>query len=187
MLRRRSSRQAGVTLAEMLVVVAILALTASIAIPNASPLAAVSTDAATAEITRAIGFAQREAIRTGAWHTVKIDTAAQTLRVYRLTATGLEDTTMPVLHPIDQRPYNLAFNTGAGPARAAITLVDFDYQGAGNTNLTTLSFDPDGTPGLLSTTKNNEIKALTGGQVSIKSGASQRNLSFDIVTGRISG
>lgn len=178
-------RQAGVTLAEMLVVVAILALTASIAIPSASPLAAVSTDAATAEITRAIGFAQREAIRTGAWHTVMIDTATQTLRIYRLTATGLEDTTIPVLHPIDKRPYALAFNTGAGPARATITFVDFDYQDS--SNLATLSFDPDGTPGLVTSTKNNSVKAMTNGQVSIKSGASQRNLSVDIVTGRVKG
>ena len=82
--RPRVLRQAGVTLAEMLVVVAVMALTASIAIPNASPLATITADAATAEVTSAIRFAQREAIRTGAWHTVKIDTATQTLRVYRL-------------------------------------------------------------------------------------------------------
>ena len=82
--------------------------------------------------------------------------------------------------------YELAFNTGAGPARAAITLVDFDYQ-SGNTNLNTLSFGPDGTPALLTGTGNNAVKAITAGQISIKSGASQRDLALDIVTGRISG
>jgi prepilin-type N-terminal cleavage/methylation domain-containing protein len=182
---RRALRQVGFTLAEMLAVAAILALGAAVAIPDASPLTALSVDAATAEITRAISFAQREAMRTGAWHAVRIDTTTQTLRVYRLTATGTEDTTIPVLHPIDKQTYNLAFNTGGGPARATITLVDFDYQG--NSNLPTLSFDPDGTPSLLTSTKNNGVKAMTGGQVTIKTGASQRNLSVDIVTGRISG
>ena len=182
---RSALRQAGVTLAEMLTVTTILALGAAVAIPSASPLAAMATDTATAEVTGAIRFAQREAVRTGAWHTVMIDTAAQTLRIYRLTAAGLEDTTIPVLHPIDKRPYALVFNTGAGPARATITLVDFDYQG--NSNMPTLSFDPDGTPGLLTSTKNNGVKAMTNGQVSIKSGASQRTLAIDIVTGRVKG
>lgn len=184
MLRRR---QAGVTLAEMMVVAAVLALGAAVAIPSASPLAGISTDAATAEIARAIRFAQREAIRTGAWHTVKIDTATQTLRVYRLTATGTEDTTIPVLHPIDKRPYALAFNTGSGPARASVTFVDFDYEGGGNTNLNVLSFGPDGTPALLTGTKDKDIKAITQGQVSIRTGTNQRSLAIDTVTGRISG
>ncbi|MDQ2822885.1 MAG: hypothetical protein M3Y65_21320 [Pseudomonadota bacterium] len=180
-------RQAGVTLAEMLFVVAILALTARIAIPSASPLASISTDAATAEIMRAIRFAQREAMRTGAWHAVRIDTTTQTLRVYRLTATGTEDTTIPVLHPIDKQTYNLAFNTGGGPARATIALVDFDYVGAGNANLNTLSFGPDGTPDLVTGPNPKDIHPMTAGLVSIKTGTSQRNLAIDVVTGRISG
>lgn len=187
MLRLRALRQAGVTLVEMLAVVAVVAITASIAIPSATPLAAFSTDAATGEIMRAVRFAQREAVRTGAWHTVRIDTATQSLRVYRLTSSGLEDTSIPVLHPIDKRPYNLAFNTGAGPARATVTLVDFDYQSGGNSNLNILSFGPDGTPALLTGPKDGDVKAMTAGQVSISTGANQRDLAIDIVTGRISG
>ncbi len=184
--RPRVLRQAGVTLAEMLVVVAVMALTASIAIPNASPLATITADAATAEVTSAIRFAQREAIRTGAWHTVKIDTTTQTLRVYRLTSSGNEDTNNPVLHPIDKRSYELAF-TGNGPARATIVLVDFDYQSGGNSNLNTLGFGPDGAPALLLSSKDGDFKAMLQGLVTIKSGASQRNLAIDIVTGRVSG
>ena len=185
-MRHCIGRQAGVTLAEMLVVVAILALTAGIAIPNAAPVATISADAATREVITAIRFAQREAIRTGAWHTVKIDTATQTLRVYRLTSSGSEDTSNPVLHPIDKRKYDLAFN-GNGPARATLVLVDFDYQSGGNSNLNTLSFGPDGTPALLLSSKDGDFKPMLQGQVSIKSGASQRNLVIDIVTGRVSG
>lgn len=186
MLRPLVIRQAGVTLAEMLVVVAILALTAGIAIPNAGPLATMTADAATAEVIGAIRFAQREAIRTGAWHTVKIDTSTQTLRVYRLTSSGNEDTSNPVVHPIDKRKYDVAFNSN-GPARATIVLVDFDYQSGGNSNLNTLGFGPDGTPALLLSAKDGDFKPMLQGLVSIKAGNRQRDLAVDIVTGRVSG
>lgn len=181
---RRAVRYAGVTMAEMLVVVAILAVMARVAIPNAAPLATIGSDAVTSEITRAIRFAQREAIRTSAWYTVKIDTTTQTLRVYRLTAAGIEDTSLPVLQPIDKNKYDLAF--GSGPARATITLVDFDYDKA-NVNQNTLSFGPDGEPCLITGSKKPDIKALTAGVVTIRYGAGQRTLAIDVLTGRVSG
>lgn len=186
MLRRRHPRHAGVTLAEMLIVVAVLALTARIAMPTADLLATVSADTGTAEVVQAIRFAQREAIRTGAWHTVKLDSTAQTLRVYRLTTSGTEDTTNPVMHPIDKRKYDVAFGAGS-PSGATIVLVDFDYEAGGNTNLNTLSFGPDGTPALLTGTKDKDVKAMTAGTISILSRTGKRTLAIDIVTGRVSG
>lgn len=185
-MRRGLRRQAGVTLAEMLVVVAILALTARIALPTGDVLDTVRGDAATSEVLQAIRFAQREAIRTGAWHTVKLDPATQTLRVYRLTSSGNEDTGNTVLHPIDKQQYDVAFGAG-GPLRATIALVDFDYEGAGNANLTTLSFGPDGTPALLTGPNDKDVKPMKAGLVGIKSGAGPRNLVVDTVTGRVSG
>jgi prepilin-type N-terminal cleavage/methylation domain-containing protein len=179
-------RHAGVTLAEMLVVTAVLALGASIAIPNASLLATASANAGATEIVQAIRFAQREAIRTGAWHAVNIDPAAQTLRIYRLTGSGLEDTSTAVVHPIDKRPYSIAFSA-SGATRTTITLVDFDYEGAGNTNLTVLSFGADGTPALLTGNKAPDIKPMKAGIVTIKTGATLRSFAIDNVTGRVTG
>ena len=186
MLRHRTIRQTGVTLPEMLMVVAIVALTAGIAIPTSNPLATIGSGAGAAEVVQAIRFAQREAIRTGAWHTVRIDPGTQTLRVYRLTSSGTEDTSNPVVHPIDKRKYDVAFSA-SGPTRATIVLVDFDYNGGGNTNLNTVSFGPDGTPALLTGSKSSDVKAMDAGVVGIKSGAGQRNLVVDNVTGRVSG
>jgi prepilin-type N-terminal cleavage/methylation domain-containing protein len=183
---RRASWQTGVTLAEMLVVAAILALGASIAIPNANLLATVSANAGATEIIQAIRFAQREALRTGAWHAVRIDAAAQTLRVYRLTSSGTEDTSNPVVHPIDKRPYNVAFGA-TSPVRATITLVDFDYAGPGNANQPILSFGADGTPALVTGPNAPDIKAMTAGVVSIRMGATVRSFAIDNVTGRVSG
>jgi prepilin-type N-terminal cleavage/methylation domain-containing protein len=181
--RPRALRQAGVTLAEMLVVTAVLALAARIAIPNANPLANAGNDVATVEVLQAIRFAQREAVRVGAWHTVRIDPSTQSLRVYRLTDAGAEDTTLPVLHPIDKRPYNVTF--GSGQLNAAIALVDFDYEGAAN--LTTLSFRPDGTPALRVGPKDGDVRILQKGQVNIRYANVQRILVVDTLTGRVSG
>lgn len=183
---RRDRWHAGITLAEMLVVVAVLGLTARIAMPTSDLLATVASDTGAAEVLQAIRFAQREAIRTGAWHTVKIDATAQTLRVYRLTTSGAEDTGNPVNHPVDKRKYDVAFGP-AGPTGATITLVDFDYASGGNTNLNTLSFGPDGTPALLTGSKDSDIKAMQAGLVTIQSRTGVRNLVVDNVTGRVSG
>jgi prepilin-type N-terminal cleavage/methylation domain-containing protein len=178
--------QAGVTLVEMLVVVAILALTAGIALPTSDVLDTVHSNAGASEVTQAIRFAQREAIRTSAWHTVKLDPAAQTLRVFRLTASGAEDSGNPVLHPIDKKKYDVAFGA-SGPTHATITLVDFDYEGAGNANLPFVSFGPDGTPALMTGPGGKDIKPMKVGLVGIKSPSGQRTLAVDIVTGRVSG
>jgi prepilin-type N-terminal cleavage/methylation domain-containing protein len=122
----RNIRQ-GVTLFEMLIVVSIIALCASIAIPNASTVTPFRADTVAGEIARALRFAQREAIRTSAWYQVKFDTTAQTVRVYRLTiaSSATEDISHPTVNPIDKQPYALNFR--AGPAIGAISAVSFDY------------------------------------------------------------
>lgn len=182
-------RQFGVTLAEMLIVAAVLSLGAAVAMPTANPLAVVSDDLAASEIIRAMRFAQREAVRTGTWYTVQIDTTAQTMRVYRLTTSGTvtEDTSVAVIHPIDKRKYDLAFGSGSGGSgmRATVALVDFDYVGA--PNQATLSFGPDGTPGLLTGRGPADNHALTAAQVTVQVGRQQRTLAVDAVTGRVSG
>lgn len=184
---RRALRQRGVTLAEMLVVAAVLAVAAAVAMPNANPLAVVGNDLAAADIIRAMRFAQREAVRTSGWYTVQVDATAQALRVYRMTTTGAiaEDTGFTVLNPLDKRKYDLAFGGGSGPA-AVITLVDFDYDN-GNKNLNTLTFGPDGVPAFLRSAKAGDSAALQAALVTITYGAQQRTITVDAVTGRVSG
>lgn len=184
---QRALRQLGVTLAELLIVAAVLSLAAAVAMPTANPLAVVSDDLAASEIIRAIRFAQREAVRTGAWHTVQIDTVAQTLRVYRLTTSGTvtEDTSVTVIHPIDKRKYDLAFGIGGSAMRATLALVDFDYGPVTNQNM--LSFAPDGTPGRLADRGPAGDQPLTAAQVTVTVGRQQRTLTVDALTGRVSG
>lgn len=180
-------RQRGVTLAEMLVTVALLGLAASLAIPSASPVSSFATDAVAEEVARAVRFAQREAIRTGAWHVARFDIPTQSLRVYRPTSAGAgnEDTTKPVIHPIDKTSYKVSFGTQAG-ARGQLVSAVFSYAGGGTRSY--VGFGPDGAP---ADSKNplllTDIDLLKGnGTVLIRHGHVSREVQVAPVTGRVS-
>jgi Tfp pilus assembly protein FimT len=151
-------RQTGTTLAEMVVVVAILALAAAIAIPKADPQTAFAADAAAAEVVRAVRFAQREAIRTGTWQQVSADPVKQELRVYQAdNSTGITAT-----HPVDKREYKISFS-GNAMQRATIVSAVFQYDGGPTTSFA--SFGPDGAPSYTDPSKIAQAlsQLLTGG------------------------
>lgn len=132
-------RQAGVSLAEMLTVVAVLSVAAVIAIPQASSLSPAAAEAAAAEVARALRFAQREAIRTGSYQAVSIDPATQLLRVY-LPISPAGATT---LHPVDKRGYQISFAGNTMPQARIVSSV-FTYEDKAVANHVT--FAPDGVP-----------------------------------------
>ena len=183
-MKGKYNTQIGVTLAEMLIVVAILALCAIIAIPSADSVAPARADAAASEIARALRFAQREAVRTQGWYQVRVDKSDQTLRVYRLLPAGItEDTANPTMHPVDKRKYDISFKDGQ---TATITSVSFDYdKGTSETNF--VSFGPDGSPGeVTSSKKKEEVKDLKTGRITIGYGRQQRFIDVSPVVGRVS-
>lgn len=181
----RRRLQNGITLFEMLIVIAIIALCASIAIPNANTVTPFRADAVAREIARTIRFAQSEAIRTNAWHQVKFDTTAQTVRVYRLVISknsATEDFANPTENPIDKQPYALNFKSG--PVSGAIASSAFNY-GPQNTTSHTLSFDSTGTPGDIQGDKPKDTYALVSGRVTITNGSQIRKIDIDPLTGRV--
>ncbi|WP_288380609.1 Tfp pilus assembly protein FimT/FimU [uncultured Massilia sp.] len=176
-------RCAGVTLLETLAVIGIVAALATIAVPSADPANGLAADAVAQEVAQALRFAQREAMRTGAWHAVKLDAASQSVRLYRLRMpnASVEDTTVKVLHPLDRRDYvlSLAGNAGHGVMLAEAR---FEFDKIGATNVVT--FDPAGSPvGVVSTT---DVKTLKAGTVRIRRGDQERVLTLAPVTGRVS-
>jgi prepilin-type N-terminal cleavage/methylation domain-containing protein len=180
----RHARQCGVTLAELLLVVALLGLAASLAVPRAAPASVANADAAAGAVAHAFRFAQREAVRTGAWHRVSIDTGAQVLRVSRLELSGAvgEDTGHPVLHPVDKREYRIAF--GDGVLRAGVTGALFQYNSGASASY--LSFGPDGAPADITGYWIKTIDALKNdGQVTVRHGAVERVVKIEAVTGRV--
>lgn len=184
-------RQAGVTLAEMLTVVAVLAVTAAIAIPKADPDTAFAADVAAAEVARAIRFAQREAIRTATWQQVSADSAKQELRVYQAdNSTGIT-----AIHPVDKREYKISFAGNVMP-RATIVSAVFKYDGGPTTNF--ISFGPDGAPAYVDPNLLTQslFSLVLGakdidplkeeGKITIRYGTSERVVRVAPVTGRVS-
>jgi Tfp pilus assembly protein FimT len=166
----------------MTIVVAILAIAAAIAIPQASTVSPAKVDATAGEIASAMRFAQREAQRTQVWHVVKFDTATQSLRVYRLTTAGIvgEDTSKPVLHPVSKINYQVALSS----AGASITGAVFKYQNGATTNYA--SFGPDGSPADIHGWLLKDIDPLQGdGTVTVRHGNVQRVVKVAAVTGRV--
>jgi prepilin-type N-terminal cleavage/methylation domain-containing protein len=175
---------AGLTLAEMLAVVAIVALVATMALPTADPVNEPVTNTAAAEVAHAIRFAQREAVRTGRYHVAEIDPAGQTVRVYRLTSgsTVAEDTD-PVMHPVDKQAYRISL-AGNAATRAVVASSVFTY-GANTTG--NVTFGPDGTPVDVNYVKGKVATAALSadGVVSLRSGALLRTVTVDRITGRV--
>jgi prepilin-type N-terminal cleavage/methylation domain-containing protein len=182
--------QAGFTLAEIVVVVAVLSIVAAIAVPKADPQAAFAADAAAGEVARALRFAQREAIRTGTWQQVSVDPATQTLRVYRPTSSGGDTAT----HPVAKRDYQISFAGNAMP-RATIVSAVFQYDGGPTTNFA--SFSPDGTPSYLDPSKMAQAWSLflsgspdidplkVEGRITLRYGNQERVVRVAPVTGRV--
>lgn len=191
MLLRPGVRQAGVSLAEMLIVVAVITVTAVIALPQASSLSPAAADATAADIARALRFAQREAIRTGIYQIASFNPATQELRVYRPTSP--EGVTS--VHPVDKREYKISF-AGTAMPRATIVSSVFTYEDKAVTNYVT--FGPDGAP--VDLTSIPVVQAFTGevldakkasplkndGTVTIRYGNVERVVRVAPVTGRVS-
>lgn len=184
-LYRPAACQAGVTLAEMLAVLAVLAIAAGLAVPAADPVSPALANAVATEVTSAARFARLEAIRTGAYHVLAIDTSAQSLRVYRMTTSGAvaEDTSKPVQHPVDKRDYRIAFGAAATGARIASAV--FKYSSGATTSY--LSFAPDGSPADVHGWQAKDVDPLKeDGLVTIQHGAASRVVRIAAVTGRVS-
>lgn len=178
----RIKRQGGVTLAEMLITVCVLSLAAAVAVPRADPVSAFAAEAAAGEVARTLRFAQREAVRTSAWHVVSFDTAAQSLRVYRITAGGslAGDPTKRVQHPVDKRDYQIGFSGGAA---AMLASAAFKYED--NTTTSAIGFDPAGSPADIRGWSSRDIYALKDGKIVIANGNARFEVVVEPDTGRV--
>jgi Tfp pilus assembly protein FimT len=188
-LRPQSARLAGATLVEMVLAVAVLGIVVLVAIPRSDPVGSFATEAVAAEIANALRFGQQEAIRTGRYHRVQIDTVNQTLSVSRLTETGPigRDNGFTVLHPLERREYLIRLANNSFPSPTVVGSI-FQYSGSPSTDYA--SFGPDGLPMGVSGVWNNGVPTnrtpLEGnGVVTIRHGQVERRILLNPVTGRV--
>lgn len=81
---RLARTQRGLTLAELVAVTLVLAITASAALMNGASVDDARAQAAAAGVARAARFARDESLRTGTPHGVELDGAAGRVRVFRV-------------------------------------------------------------------------------------------------------
>ena len=177
--------QAGLTLVELLVVVALLGIVAAAAIPSFVPLQEETVDLAAAEVADALRFARSEALRTGAVHGIRVNRTTAQVTVYRPTlfpATDPPTIAAVLYHPVDKRSYD--FNLTRGDMTAGVTVTNptapFNFTGLGVRG--DLLFDATGTPFYLTGAA---VYRLAGGEILLAKGAASRTVSLQPLTGRV--
>ena len=170
----------GYSLAELMVVCAVLAVVAAVALPSAQPVAEYRAEAAADEVAQALRFARREAMRSGAYRMLRCDPAQNQLSVYVPDANGA--VAANVNHPLSKMNYTL--DLGQAPAGANLALTGCSFQFADKTSATTLAFDAAGNPVRGTGAAAAQTQALSSGSVTVGSGNVTRTIAVD-VTGRV--
>jgi type II secretion system protein H len=105
-------REHGFSLLELLIVVTILGIAATVAIPDFSAATPNKLELAAEEFAQAMRFARSEAMRTGQPHGFRQQSGAKRIRVFR------PDTTVSpwlpiydVYHPISKKLYDIVLDT----------------------------------------------------------------------------
>jgi prepilin-type N-terminal cleavage/methylation domain-containing protein len=149
---RSRARASGYTLAELLVVLALLSVVALAAVPVAAPSFDKRLDAAAQEVINALRFARIEALRTGTFYgadfSVDPATGTRRVRVFRTDNTAVPPTAVyDVLHPLDKKLYDSQLGDGSATAGVTISAATFYYQ-SGVTLVARdwAAFDATGTP-----------------------------------------
>jgi len=170
-------RRHGHTLAELLIVCAVLAVAAAVALPSAQPVAEFRADAAASEVVQALRFARQEAMRTGAYRAFGCDTRNNQLSVYVPDASGAF--AAKVAHPLSKMD-NYTVNVGQVPAGGNTPLTSCRFVFSDRSTGTFVGFDANGNP--IGVNKN--IIALSSGTIVIGTGNVTRTISID-ANGRV--
>lgn len=181
-MRRRASP--GYTLAELLMVVAILSIVAVIALPAAQLVTEAGADAALDEVALALRFARDDARRSGEPRLVGCDQNAGTLTVGAVDSD--KDNSFPssrtILRPGTNLPYVVA--PGAAPAGTAMTLASCSFTFADNASAATVVFDAAGKPVRGIGKGPARDQALRAGSIVLGAGTVRRTMNL-AVTGRL--
>ncbi len=99
-------RQAGFSLLELTIVVAILGIMALVVIPDSTPSNQQKLDLVAQQIAQALRFAHSEALRTGEHHGVTISQVTQTITVIKwdITTDPVSTELIPY-HPLNKQSF----------------------------------------------------------------------------------
>jgi Tfp pilus assembly protein FimT len=171
----KGARHDGHTLAEILIVAAVLAISAAVAIPSLMPRDTEKLADAASEVAYAFRYARAEAMRTGVTVGVNANALNNHLQVAKYTGANASAV---LVHPVEKRPYD--FDVSSLPSTQGVQLTSAGFQPYATA---TLIFDTSGspfvydTPGVLT-------YPLTSGTVVLSYAGKQLAVSID-TTGRV--
>jgi Tfp pilus assembly protein FimT len=174
-----ADRRTGHTLAELLIVCAVLAVAAAVALPSAQPVAEFRADAAASEVVQALRFARQEAMRTSAYRMLACDLGRNQLSV--VPPDGSPDDDVPK-DPLTKMNYKVVL--GQAPAGSNATLSACSFKFADSTTAATLGFNANGNPVRGTGAGPAAAQALTSGTVLVSIGNATRTISIDAI-GRV--
>lgn len=177
------NRSFGYTLLELMVVVAIIAISATIVIPGShSNNQNAAFDAASYELLNAIRQAQSRSESEGVYTAVRIqeNTTLDVLLVDD-TASPPEPLATQIIHPLTKRPYSITLSQHAATSGVSFDTTDGPFVHADSSTTEFLIFDPQGRPFVVGTSG---IGLLAATNLSISMGALQRVLAIDNISGR---
>ena len=177
---KRAATQRAYTIIELLAVVALIGLTASIVIPSAIPGENKKLDLVAMEVANAMRFARSEALRTGNTMGFQQQSTINRMRIFNIDIGGVPATfEYNVYHPVDKNLYTrwfgdqpFAFN---GEVQHRST-----YQGTCKLK-SKIYFDVDGTPWCTDPV----TVLLERFDVDLKLGGDTRVVSLHGITGRV--
>jgi len=138
-------REQGYTFVELLIVIFILGVAASVVIPDISTTNPGKLKIAAEEFARAMRFARSEALRTGQPHGFSQQSTAQRIRVFR-PDTGASPLTLnyDVYHPLSKHLYDIQLNGHPFALADQLNLV-VSFKGSCN-DTDNIYFDSNGIP-----------------------------------------
>jgi prepilin-type N-terminal cleavage/methylation domain-containing protein len=176
--------QRGYSLPELLAVVIILGIAASVAIPDISTTNPNKLDLAVEEVAQAIRFARSESLRTGEIHGVEISQNTQRVVAYKADLTTTPVSKAFVLyHPVTKLKLDYKVDTASMSEGVSITNTQDPFLYATG-RLKNLLFDDTGTPiWIVNSTSTTYI--LQDGTVQLSYGGDDRTVQVAQITGRV--
>ena len=177
-------RSHGVTLVEVLVVVAIVGVVAVAAIPDLRSGDDYRLELVAQEIAQAIRFARSESVRTGEVHGIQISENTQRVVVYKADmATSPVGMALILYHPVARQPFDFDLDTHplAKGVRITNTQSPFRY---GNGRLKNLLFTASGIPYWIVNSSGTTYPLLDG-TVQLGYGNGSRTVTVAPITGRV--